>query len=124
MKHENARLSAARDALVGYALSLPGAWEDHPWGEFVVKVGKKMFVIANFDAEAQRFSLTVKLAESNPAALGLPFTAPTGYNLGKSGWVTSVFDGAAEPPVGILRDWIAESYDLIAPRKLRDGRRA
>ena len=30
--------------LLKLALSYPEAWEDHPWGENVVKVGKKIFV--------------------------------------------------------------------------------
>jgi hypothetical protein len=48
------------------------------------------------------------------------FAQPTGYNLGKSGWVTSVFaSGEEKPPVGIICDWIYESYGLVAPKKLR-----
>ena len=30
---------------------MPGAWEDHPWGDTVVKVGKKVFVFMGVDGE-------------------------------------------------------------------------
>ena len=31
-------------SLKTFALGLPGAWPDNPWGDSVVKVGKKIFV--------------------------------------------------------------------------------
>jgi predicted DNA-binding protein (MmcQ/YjbR family) len=111
-------LAAAHTQLRAYALGFPGAYEDHPWGETAMKVAKKMFLILSYDAEAGRLALTLKLGESNDPALGLPFTQPTGYNLGKSGWVTSTFERGAAPPVAILRDWIFESYVLVAPKRL------
>src|SRR5437764_3023576 len=36
-------------------------------------------------------NLSVKLPVSSAAALALPFAEPTGYGLGKHGWVTSKF---------------------------------
>jgi predicted DNA-binding protein (MmcQ/YjbR family) len=36
----------SQDRLRAYALSLPGTWEDFPWGERVAKVNKKIFVSA------------------------------------------------------------------------------
>jgi predicted DNA-binding protein (MmcQ/YjbR family) len=30
--------------LRGFALSLPGAWDDFPWGGRVAKAGKRVFV--------------------------------------------------------------------------------
>lgn len=116
MSRKPDQLAAAHAQLRDYALGFPGAYEDHPWGETAMKVAKKMFLILSYDAEAGRLAL--KLGESNDPALGLPFTQPTGYNLGKSGWVTSTFEAGAAPPVAILRDWIFESYVLVAPKKL------
>ena len=64
------------------------------------------------------FSLSMKLPNSQGVALALPFTSPTGYGLGKSGWVS--FAPAEEdiPPIDRLREWIDESYRAQAPRKL------
>jgi predicted DNA-binding protein (MmcQ/YjbR family) len=63
-------------------------------------------------------NLTVKLGASSEEVLQLPFTEPTGYGLGKSGWVTARFAAGDEPPLGILFDWIDDSYALVAPKKL------
>jgi hypothetical protein len=51
-------------------------------------------------------------------ALTLPFTSPTGYGLGKSGWVTATFGPKEAPPLDLLEDWIDESYRAQAPKKL------
>ena len=93
------------------ALALPGAWEDHPWGETVVKVGKKIFV---FMGET---TLTLKLTEAHEAAISVPGAKPTAYGLGKAGWVTIPLD-AGVPPVDVLCDWLDESYRNVAPKKL------
>jgi len=62
--------------------------------------------------------MTVKLrGDSHLHALSVPGAAPTGYGLGRSGWVTVPFRGAA-PPVDVLKDWVEESYRLVAPKKL------
>jgi predicted DNA-binding protein (MmcQ/YjbR family) len=95
--------------LLAFALSLPEAWEDHPWGDTVVKVRKKIFAFVGEQ------TLTVKLEEANAHALSIDGAAPTGYGLGKSGWVT-VPVGEVEDEV--LRDWIEESYRLVAPKRL------
>lgn len=62
--------------------------------------------------------LSVKLPESLEEALDLPFTKPTGYGLGKAGWVTARFEPHDERPLAILKSWIAESYRAVAPKKL------
>ena len=93
------------------ALAYPGAWEDHPWGDTVVKVGKKIFAMLG------ETTVTLKLPESGDAALSVPGAAPTGYGLGKAGWVTIPVD-AGVPPFEIWCDWLEESYRAIAPKRL------
>ncbi len=96
-----------------FALTYPSAWEDHPWGETVVKVKKKVFLfLGRADGG---LSLSVKLPESATIALSLPFAEPTGYGLGKSGWVTARFAAGAKPPIEVLERWIDESYRAVAP---------
>ena len=104
---------APHDELFGLALGLPGAWDDHPWGDTVVKVGKKIFV---FLGEPASPTLTVKLPDSAEQALMLECASPCGYGLGKWGWVTIRMDAADCPPVDVLTDWLDESYRAIARR--------
>jgi len=106
-------------ALRRYALAFPEAYEEFPWGERVIKVNKKIFVFLHGDARELR--VTTKLPQSYGAALLAPFTKPTGYGLGKSGWVTASFHARDQAPYDILRDWIGESYRAVAPRRLVAG---
>ena len=101
-------------ALHQAALAYPGAWEDHPWGEVVVKVNKKVFVFMGLpDADPVR--ITVKLTESHDHALSIPDAVPAGYGLGKAGWV---FLPIAPIEQDLLEDWMEESYRNVAPKKL------
>jgi predicted DNA-binding protein (MmcQ/YjbR family) len=61
--------------------------------------------------------MTVKLAESHEQALLVPGAAPTGYGLGRAGWVTIPFR-ATTPPLDVLKDWVEESYRRVAPKTL------
>jgi predicted DNA-binding protein (MmcQ/YjbR family) len=97
------------------ALSYPGAHEEFPWGERVVKVKGKVFV---FLGREDPIGLSVKLPQSGLMALALPFASPTGYGLGKAGWVTAQFEPREKPPVDVLKAWIDESYRAVAPKKL------
>jgi predicted DNA-binding protein (MmcQ/YjbR family) len=102
--------------LRNYALGFPEAREDFPWGHRAYKVRNKIFMILG--GEENRLNLTVKLPASGMLALKLPFAQPTGYGLGKSGWVTVDLGGKNKPPFDMLCEWIDESYRAIAPRKL------
>ena len=103
-------------ALRKFALRFPEAVEEFPWGHRAIKVKSKTFVFLASDESG--LSLSVKLPESRGVALTLPFAEPTGYGLGKSGWVTARFPKRSKPPLGLLEEWIEESYRAIAPKKL------
>jgi predicted DNA-binding protein (MmcQ/YjbR family) len=110
-------VSSIVDQLRDYALAFPEAWEDFPWGDRVVKVRRKVFVFLGKAGDPKSASLCVKLRASQQHALSWSGTHPGGYGLGKSGWVEVPLRGK-RPPVDLLRDWIAESYCLVAPAKL------
>ncbi len=104
-------------------MTFPGATEDFPWGERVAKVNGKVFVFLGCEpakGAAGEMGLSVKLPVSCEEALELPFTKPTGYGLGKAGWVSASFREKDAPPIDILKAWIRESYRSIAPKKLID----
>ena len=108
-----------REELHDFALSLPETFEDYPWGESVIKVRGKVFVFFGADG-SPRPRLTVKLVESHGHALSIGGAEPTGYGLGKSGWVTVPVD-AHGVDVELLGDWIEESYRIVAPKRLVAG---
>ena len=109
-------LSLAVRALRRFALRHTEAVEDFPWGERTIKVRGKIFVFLGEDGE--KLYLTVKLPRSADAALGLPFTTPTRYRLGRSGWVSARFPKGSAIPLDMFRDWIEESYRAVAPASL------
>src|SRR5512140_3845570 len=109
-------IAKAEAALRAHALAKPKATEHFPWGERAIKVSGKVFLFMY--ADATRLSLSTKLPESSGVALMLPFAKPTGYGLGKAGWVSASFEAADKPPIEMLCAWIDESYQGIAPAKL------
>ncbi len=106
----------AFEALKAHALTYPGTFVDHPWGETVVKVAKKVFIFMGVDTAS--VGLSVKLPQSKYEALDLPFCKPTGYGLGKAGWISASFEARNDVPVEMLKAWIDESYRAIAPKTL------
>ena len=107
-------MAAAREKVLAFALSLPEAVEEHPWGEDVAKVRGKIFVFLGPPGSKR---ISVKLAESHAHALAIDGAEPTGYGLGKAGWVTVPVRGPGVP-LEVLRDWVEESYRIVAPRRL------
>lgn len=112
-------LTRIANRLFAHALALPGAWEDHPWGERVAKVGTKVFLFFGAgSARGESLKLAVKLPQSGVTALDRSECEATGYGLGKHGWVTAQYTRGDAPPIDVLEAWIEESYRAIASKKL------
>ena len=114
-------MNKAVDALLrelrAFGLKYPGAHSKAPWpGHDDLAVKDKTF--AYLPAEGEPFSLSVKLPFTGEEALELPFAAPTGYGLGRSGWVTLTPTDKQMPSLDQLKDWIDESYRAQAPKSL------
>jgi predicted DNA-binding protein (MmcQ/YjbR family) len=109
-------IAKAEAAIRAHAMAKPEATEHFPWGERAIKVKGKVFVFMWADASV--LSLSTKLPESSPVALLLPFAEPTGYGLGKAGWVSAKFPAGSAPPLEMLLAWVDESYRAVAPKKL------
>ncbi|MGX1478925.1 UNVERIFIED_CONTAM: putative DNA-binding protein (MmcQ/YjbR family) [Streptomyces canus] len=103
-----------------FALGLPGAAEEFPWGETVAKVNKKVFVFLGVSDGSYPMGVTVKLkdAEAHAHALTSPGAEPAGYGLGKAGWVRVPLAEKGSPAADLLCDWVEESYRAIAPKRL------
>lgn len=118
MAAKKGTMKALESELRDFAMEYPEAHEDHPWGHIAVKVKGKAFVFLGGDQETTELSMTVKLPDSRDMAADLPFAEPSGYGLGRSGWVTARFGKVKDVPIDLLKTWIAESYRAIAPKKL------
>jgi predicted DNA-binding protein (MmcQ/YjbR family) len=109
-------IARAEAAIAARAAAFPETTEDQPWGHRAFKVKGKTFLF--LATEGGALSLSLKLPESGVLALELPFTEPTGYGLGKSGWVSARFTTGKDVPLSLIGEWLDESYRAIAPKKL------
>jgi predicted DNA-binding protein (MmcQ/YjbR family) len=111
---------SALERLREFGLRYPGAHTKSPWpGHLDLAVNDKTFAYLSIAGEPLKVSC--KLPRSADAALELPFTTPTAYGLGKSGWVTATFPDGTAVPVDLLEEWIDESYRAQAPKRLSAG---
>jgi predicted DNA-binding protein (MmcQ/YjbR family) len=95
----------------------PGAHLKSPWpGHLDLAVNDKTFAYLSAPGDPPGMSLKLPLSAS--IALDLRGAEPTGYGLGKSGWVSLSFAAAEPPPRAQLEQWLDESYRAQAPKKL------
>lgn len=60
----------------------------------------------------------LKLSDSLTVATELAATEPNRFKVGAHGWVTITFVEGQSPPNAPLKDWVSESYRLLAPKQL------
>jgi predicted DNA-binding protein (MmcQ/YjbR family) len=117
-----ARLEAIALALPDARLVVIEAWD----GEPTFRVKDKNFVFAAQDGKG----FSVKLGKEEAAAVvgSDPRCTPTGYGLGKHGWVSvRLEDDASAVDWTEVAEWVETSYVNVAPKRLarlvleRDG---
>jgi hypothetical protein len=118
------------DTVRAFALQLPAAEEDFPWGETVIKVRRKpgappwrkdgqgvhgpMFLWMGQRSVAAP-AVCVKLTRSYEEAVAVAQAEPTTISgLGQWGWLT-VRLGAVDADLAC--DWVEESYRNVAPTR-------
>jgi predicted DNA-binding protein (MmcQ/YjbR family) len=93
-------LPLIRDKMLDY----PGAYEDHPWGDTVFKVGGKIF------AGAGSKSLTVKSTVDRQQVLIQDPAIKVAAYVGKHGWVTI---DLSDKTLEVALELADESYQAI-----------
>ncbi|MFF7858429.1 MmcQ/YjbR family DNA-binding protein [Streptomyces sp. NPDC007904] len=103
-----------------YALGLPGAAEEHPWGETVTKADKKVFVLLGAGDGGYPIGVTPKPTDETARAHAPagPGAAPAGYGPGRSGRVGIPLGPEGAPAAGLRCDWGEEGYRTLAPMRL------
>ncbi|MFD8410694.1 MmcQ/YjbR family DNA-binding protein [Streptomyces sp. NPDC059650] len=109
------------EAVREFALGLPEVAEEFPWGpeDCVMKVNKKIFVFLGSADGPQPLGLSVKLKDEalHGHALSAPGAQPTGYGLGRSGWVSVPLEEKGAPSLQVLCEWVEESYRTVALKR-------
>jgi predicted DNA-binding protein (MmcQ/YjbR family) len=87
-------------------------WGDHP----TFRVNGKNFVFSDVDAE----HLSLKLSKEEAAAVVAtdPDVNPTGYGLGRHGWIALDLVAPDEERWQQVEEWVRTSYTLVAPKRL------
>jgi predicted DNA-binding protein (MmcQ/YjbR family) len=86
-------------------------------GEPTFRVRGKNFVFTNQTASG----LSLKLPKEEAAAVVAtdPTAEPTGYGLGRHGWISVTVEARADDDRWQqLEEWVRTSYTLVAPKKL------
>jgi predicted DNA-binding protein (MmcQ/YjbR family) len=88
------------------------AWGDEP----TFRVRGKTFIFTDPSAHV----LTVKLSKEEAAAVVAtdPLAEPTGYGLGRHGWVSVRIGRGGKDRWALVEEWVRTSYTLVAPKSL------
>ncbi|HMU45108.1 MAG TPA: MmcQ/YjbR family DNA-binding protein [Chitinophagaceae bacterium] len=105
-----------------YCLSKKNVEESLPFGpdNLVYKVNGRIFLIASLDESPLRFN--VKCDPDKALELREEFSCVLpGYHMNKKHWNTIIADGSVSSTR--LREWIDDSYELIASAVKKKGRK-
>ncbi|MEV0990283.1 MmcQ/YjbR family DNA-binding protein [Streptomyces sp. NPDC049949] len=109
------------EAVREFAQGLPEAVMGFPWGpeDCVVKVNKKIFVFLGGVDGPRAPGLSVKLKDEalHGHAMTAPGAEPTGYGLGRAGWVFVPLGEKGAPALDVLCEWVEESYRTVALKR-------
>jgi predicted DNA-binding protein (MmcQ/YjbR family) len=114
------KASAVLKTLKTFGLSLPGTQPKSPWpGHDDVAVNDKTFTYLSISDKDGALRISVKLPVTGKDVLArVPGAVPTGYGLGKAGWVSVRFADGEDVPIDTVKRWMMESYRAQAPKKL------
>jgi predicted DNA-binding protein (MmcQ/YjbR family) len=86
-------------------------------GEPTFRVRGKNFIFT--DAEVTSLSVKLSREEATAVVASDPLVEPTGYGLGRAGWVSVKVAGrTSQKRWQELEEWIRTSYTLVAPKRL------
>ena len=85
-------------------------------GEPTFRVRGKNFIFSAHDAS----NISVKLSKEEAAAVVAtdPAAEPTGYGLGRHGWISVKIDKANAERWRQIEEWVRTSYTNVAPKTL------
>ena len=110
------------ESLRNYCIEKKGVTEEFPFGDSVLvfKVMGKMFVLAPVE-DFTSVNLKVDPADGVERRDAYPAVQPA-YHMNKKHWVTVLMDGTI--PDKLLRQWIDESYGLVASKLTKSEKSA
>ena len=103
-------------ALREFAMTLPETSEGASCVNRAFKVRNKNFLFVGERSDGA-CKVMLKLGESMDQATEL-VAKDSRFEVGSSGWTTVRFDMSELPDTALLKQWVSESYRLLAPKSL------
>ena len=107
-------MAVTHEEVEQFALSFPEAYLDHPWGESVVKVGKRIFVFVGQSPEG--VTVTVKVPQDVLELWEHRADTFRPAYVGRYGWIGLYV--RSSDAWQTAQEGIALSYQIIAPKRL------
>jgi predicted DNA-binding protein (MmcQ/YjbR family) len=85
-------------------------------GEPTFRVRNKNFIFT--DHPVSRMSVKLPIEDAEAVVPTDPGAQPTGYGMGRHGWVSVVVGRANAQRWKIVEEWVRTSYTLVAPKSL------